>query len=222
VSFADAALQGHRNDYDTFSGGATKSKQLETAKKVLKRIHVMYLQLLTNGSTSFTDMLVWGIMVNRHDLAKEVWRNSVLPVHAALVATHLYNTLSDWFEGDDDYPECAKWFENQALKMLDSMEYDVAKKVMEFRWTELENKTALQIAEVAGAKDFMSHQFIQRYLDERLYSDARGKLVGADSFKVLTLIVFPWLHAYKRASPNTRQACIWRLRYVRCLFICTY
>lgn len=79
----------------------------------------MYYKLLVDGKASYTDMLVWAIMVDRHELARQIsfhtivtslalfyypykiWSNTVLPVHTALVASHLYRTLTEWFQGNE-------------------------------------------------------------------------------------------------------------------------
>jgi len=183
----------------------------------LTRIHSMYFGLLVNGRTSFTDMLVWSIMVNRHDLAKEIWRYSVLPVHAALVASHLYHTLATWFEGsDDDYPTNATWFETQATKVLDEMEYDSAKKALEFQWKDLQNKTALQIAEYAEAKSFMSNSHVQRYIAEVLYTDKHGRITaGTNPFVIISLLFVPFWGPYKYTSPNTRFYHVYHLPVIK-------
>jgi hypothetical protein len=207
-NFASEAVQLQKSGASNTAGA---SKQLDTAKNVLKRIHPMYYQLLTDGRTTFTDFLVWAIMVSRHDLAKEVWKKSMLPIHSALASAHIYRTLGEWFQGDDDYEDCATWFETQAIKTLDKMDYDVAKKVLEWHWVELENKNVLQIAEIGECKRFMSHSYVQRHLDKILYSDAKGKLmVGTSTFTIWWIILFPFMSRYK---PSKSGKGTWRNVY---------
>lgn len=42
----------------------------------------------------------------------------------------------------------------------------VSAQTLELKWTELKDINALDLAEQAECKDFYSHTFVQRYLDE--------------------------------------------------------
>jgi hypothetical protein len=39
---------------------------------------------------SYTDFLIWAILVNRTELARAIWRKTTLPIHSALIACQLY------------------------------------------------------------------------------------------------------------------------------------
>jgi len=182
---------------------------LELAKNILNSISPMYATLLVDNKVTFTDVLVWAILVDRYDLAQAVWRQTTLPVHSALIACHLYKTLGDWFQGEEEYQERFSWFEAEALKVLAELDYEVAVDVLEWKWQELNDTDALELSELGDCKDFFSHAYVQRYLDDKFYSDEHGRIPpGTKMWRVMTLVLFPIMIAssgYYHAAVDTNN-----------------
>jgi len=125
---------------------------------------------------SFTDILIWAIFVNRMELAKVIWRHTTLPVHSALLSCHLYRYLSNHCSDKDGYLANADWFEEEALKMMDNLAYADIKDVLVWEWSEMGNRSALDIAQDGKCKKFICHSHVQSLLDDNFYSDQYGKL----------------------------------------------
>jgi len=144
-------------------------------------------------SVSYTDFLLWAILVNRFELSKAIWKMTVLPVHSALLACQLYRFLAVYSSDKDTYLENSNWFEEEAIKVIDQLqEYEDVKSVLKWKWKEMDNKTALEIAGEAECKKFVGHQHVQAILDEMFYSDKYGKIEATtSSFRIWATIVFP-------------------------------
>lgn len=188
------------------SGGM--GSNMDVVKGILNGISPMYARLLVDKKVTYTDLLVWAILVEREELAKAIWRHTVLPVHAALLACHLYKVLGDWFQGEETYQDMFNWFQKEAIDVLAELEYENAKPVLEWKWSEL-SANALQLSELAECKDFYAQPYVQRYLDEKLYSDDMGRIPpGTKMRKVLMLSLFPFTIRnsgyYDYLKPETR------------------
>lgn len=87
---------------------------------------------------------------------------------------------------------------------------------MKWKWEELNDYNALQIAELAECKDFTSHPYVQRYLNQvifftlyiiiisfrkylfyslqKLYCDSQGSIPpGTPMWRIVLLVFFPFL-----------------------------
>jgi len=184
-------------------------KTLSVVKGIMDAISPIYGMMLIDEKVTFTDILVWAILSERVELAKAIWRQTSLPVHSALVACHIYSTLGNWFSGDEQYEENYAWFEEEAIKVLGEMSYDAAKPVLEWKWTELSDTNALEISEMAECKEFYAASYVQRYLDEKLYSDELGCIPpGTSILRCATLCILPFLILasgnYEAFSEETR------------------
>jgi len=159
-----------------------------------------------DSKVSFTDFLIWAILLNRLELAKAVWRKTTLPVHTALVSVQLYKYLADQTQDDDDCEEGAKWFEAEAIKLLDRLEFTDVRDVLTWEWALMGYKTALDIAGDAECKEFVAHGHVQALLDEMFYSDKYGSIEPTTPFYQMwatILIPFPliyWLHSPKEGD----------------------
>jgi hypothetical protein len=182
---------------------------LVVVKGILDSISPIYGSLLVDGKVTFTDVLVWAILSERVELAKAVWRQTVLPIHSALVASHIYSVLGDWFAGDEEYQNNYTWFELEGIKVLNEMTYENAKPVLEWKWVELSETNALEISEMAECKEFYASAYVQRYLDEKMYSDEFGMIPpGTGIVRCMVLCILPFLILttgnYQTSSDDTR------------------
>lgn len=158
-----------------------------TIKKKKKRAHDD-----EGVSVSYTDFMIWSIIVNRFELAKAIWRKTSLPVHSALLACQLYRFLAEFSSDKPTLIENSDWFEQEAIKIIDFLEYEDVKNTLEWKWKEMGNRSALEIAEDAEGKKFVGHQHVQTLLDEMFYSDRYGKIdATTTSFRIWATIVLP-------------------------------
>jgi hypothetical protein len=144
-------------------------------------------------SVSFTDFLIWSIIVNRFEMSKSIWRETTLPVHSALLACQLYRFLADFSSDKETYLDNSNWFEEEAIKVMDELEeYEDVKNVLKWKWKEMANQSALEIAGEAECKKFVGHQHVQYLLDEMFYSDKYGKIEATTtSFRIWATILLP-------------------------------
>jgi hypothetical protein len=167
---------------------------MDIARKVLHSIDEIYSKLLDDKQVTFTDALVWAIVVDRPLLARAIWRHMDYPIHSALLASHLYSVLVEWFQGEEGYQQCRDWFETEALSVLAEVAYDDAIPILKWEWQELNDFDALKIAELGECKEFTAHPYVQRYLNKKLYYDSQGHISpGTPMWKILLLVVFPFL-----------------------------
>eukprot|EP00026_Physarum_polycephalum_P001425 Phypoly_transcript_01426.p1 GENE.Phypoly_transcript_01426~~Phypoly_transcript_01426.p1 ORF type:complete len:856 (+),score=89.64 Phypoly_transcript_01426:115-2682(+) len=187
---SSAMLTWHR-----FSqGNANDESCMDIARKVFHSINEIYSRLLDDKQVTFTDALVWAIVVDRPELAKAIWRNMEYPIHAALVACHLYSVLSDWFQGEEGYRACRDWFEAEAIDVLSEADYDHAIPILKWKWDELNSFDALQLAELGDCKEFTAHPYVQRYLNKKQYYDVQGHILpGTPMWKITVLVFCPFL-----------------------------
>eukprot|EP00026_Physarum_polycephalum_P000758 Phypoly_transcript_00759.p1 GENE.Phypoly_transcript_00759~~Phypoly_transcript_00759.p1 ORF type:complete len:1303 (-),score=216.41 Phypoly_transcript_00759:155-4063(-) len=144
------------------------------------------------NTVSFNDILIWAVFVNRIDLAKVIWRNTVLPVHSALLACQLYRYLSHHCPNKDEYIGNANWFEDEAIKLMNIFEHTDIEHVLEWKWKEMGNRDVLDIAQDAKCKRFIGHPHIQNWLDANFYSDKYGKVEPTiATFQIWMSIVMP-------------------------------
>jgi hypothetical protein len=210
---------GHKHDFENPKDTHTEltntdaskhegDSNLPLVKHLLRDINQYYTKdILRKDKTSFVDLLIWAILVNRIDLAKAIWRQTTAPVHTALLACHLYATLLDWFPAQEIFLTYFKWFEKSAVKVLSEMKYDDAKLVLELEW-KFERCSALELAERAQCKEFFAQPYLQRYLDQKLNSDAVGEVLpGTSWYYLLVLVIIPfWIKSsryYKYHPGNT-------------------
>lgn len=145
------------------------------------------------GRVSFTDFLLWAIVVNRMELAKAIWRNTTRPIHSALVACQLFRYLAEFSSDKSTYIENSDWFEQEAISVMDILEYEDMKDVLTWKWAMMGDKTALDIAQDAFCKQFVGHTHVQNLLDEMFYSDEYGKIeASTTTFRIWATIVLPF------------------------------
>jgi len=167
---------------------------MDVARKVFHSINEIYSRLLDDKQVTFTDALVWAIVVDRPALAKAIWRNMECPIHSSLLACHLYSVLSEWFQGEEVYQECRDWFENEAIAVLCEANYDHAIPILTWKWDELNDFNALQLAELAECKEFTAHPYVQRFLNKKQYYDLQGHILpGTPMWKITMLAICPLL-----------------------------
>eukprot|EP00026_Physarum_polycephalum_P000857 Phypoly_transcript_00858.p1 GENE.Phypoly_transcript_00858~~Phypoly_transcript_00858.p1 ORF type:complete len:642 (+),score=114.79 Phypoly_transcript_00858:2045-3970(+) len=143
------------------------------------------------------------------DLAKVIWQQTTLPVHSALLACQLYRYLSRCSPNEDEYIENARWFEFEAMKMMDIFEYSDIKNVLEWKWKEMGKRNALEIAQDARCKSFIGHAHIQSWLDENFYSDEYGKVEPTiATVQIWMAIIMPLLiyTIYEPNGPNKKKS----------------
>eukprot|EP01111_Echinosteliopsis_oligospora_P005886 TRINITY_DN1962_c0_g1_i2.p1 TRINITY_DN1962_c0_g1~~TRINITY_DN1962_c0_g1_i2.p1 ORF type:complete len:1043 (+),score=331.07 TRINITY_DN1962_c0_g1_i2:218-3346(+) len=167
-------------------------RRLNVARSVLRSVNSMYVGFVDDNKISFTDVMVWAIIADRQALAQAIWKQTGLPIHTALVACHLYKTIGVWLQDEEDYNEYAAWYEEKAIAILDATEFETGKDIMRRPWATMQNKTPLEIAQIASCKDFLSHTYVQRYFGEQLYSCEKGEISpGTPIWKIVMAALFP-------------------------------
>lgn len=156
---------------------------------------------------AYTDFLIWSVFVNRLDLAKAIWRRTTLPVHSALIASQMYRYLSRHCTDKEGYLENADWFEGEAIKMMDILEYSDIKDVLVWEWYEMGNKSAVEIAQDAECKRFVCHAHVQALLDDKFFSDQFGKVEPTTSaYRIWASILVPplsyFIYKYYDTTPR--------------------
>jgi hypothetical protein len=93
-----------------------------------------YLDVQEDDGISFTDLLIWAIVSSRHGLARVIWKHTEYPIHSALLCSFICQKLSELTTSrNDDYTEHIRYFEMQAVAVLDQFDdFELAKKCSKF------------------------------------------------------------------------------------------
>eukprot|EP00026_Physarum_polycephalum_P000682 Phypoly_transcript_00683.p1 GENE.Phypoly_transcript_00683~~Phypoly_transcript_00683.p1 ORF type:complete len:576 (+),score=72.43 Phypoly_transcript_00683:1616-3343(+) len=164
---------------------------------------------------SFIDLLMWAVFINRMELAKVIWKRTKFPAHSALLACNLYRNLAIRAIRTQEYLDNAQWFEKQALRLLNSLDYGTALEMIKFTSpTMLGNYNLEDTAAEGECKAVMAHPHMQQHLDELLYSYSghgiRSSLSNAHL--ILNIVTyFPKFLFYlckpKKGSPIANSLC---------------
>lgn len=165
-----------------------------------------------------TDILLWALLMGHADLAKVLWTHTTLPVHTALVASHFCKLLSLRFSNEGTrYVELGAEFEAKALQVLGKMNYKEARAMLCYKYDEFK-MNLLEIADLAESKEFTSHPYIQRYVDEMLFQNKYGEVPPSTNMWQIVLCILPllgfWIyHPYLKDNEKLKSGKYSRFMY---------
>ena len=120
-------------------------------------------------------LIIFAILMNRHKLAKMLWKRTEDPVPVALACAMMYKNLLPYCQenyiraqiekNQTDFAECAVGLLDASFKENDPRSYTV----LQEKYSDWNNCTALELAYNSKNRNFIAHPCCQKMLTKRLF-----------------------------------------------------